>query len=380
MTGWDITRARLGLFAEVMPRAVASARAARAGDNELGIPASAVRPRTVGESAIDELFVAINSVVRDVSSIDDLAADVQRCEAAAAELSALGVHGVNPPQPAPRVLRSSRRRWGPTRYQLVDFHSDVALPGPLAEYEPYLSGVGSARVLAGGGAGRRWLIWVHGAGQGRSDDLFSFRAAHLHSRLGYNVVLPVLPAHGSRKHPNLDYPSFDPLQNVAVTARAVADLRALVSWIGQQDPLDITIGGTSLGGPLAALVAGLEPSIGAVLACVPMLGIHPTLAHHLDRAGERGREAAALLRADSVTAVSSVVDPLAVMPYAPENRRAVIAALNDRVTWVTAAQKLHEHWGGRIDWYAGGHVGHVFSGQVRAATDQFLSVPPHAVE
>ncbi|MFM9378320.1 hypothetical protein [Gordonia sp. VNK21] len=125
---------------------------------------------------------------------------------------------------------------------------------------------------------------------------------------------------GPRTHPNLDYPSFDPLQNVAVTARAVADLRALVSWVGQQDPLDITIGGTS------------------------------------------------------------VVDPLAVMPYAPENRRAVIAALNDRVTWVTAAQKLHEHWGGRIDWYAGGHVGHVFSGQVRAATDQFLSVPPHAVE
>jgi len=373
LSSWDVARARMGLFAEIMPRAVRSAKVASHGDDVRGIPPSLVRPRSVGESALDEFFVAVNSVVRDVSNIDELADDVGRCEAAADELTALGIEGVNPPQPAPRIVAQTRKRWGPTIYQSIDFAAEAQLPGALAQYGPDLGDVFNARVLAGGGAGRRWLIWVHGAGQGRSHDMFSFRAAHLHTQLGYNVVMPVLPAHGARSHPGIDYPSFDPLMNVAVTSRAITDLRALVSWISEQDPLDITIAGTSLGGPLAAVASGLESRIGSVLAVVPMLGVHSTLAHHLDRAGERGRTAAALLRTPAVQAVSSVVDPLAILPQAPPDRRMVIAALNDRVTWVTAAQRLHDFWGGRIHWYPGGHIAHVFSGHVRRATDEFLS-------
>jgi len=373
LTIWDTTVARVGLFANVVPRAVASARAAKNGDERLGIPPSKVGARTVGESAVDELFVALNSVLRDVSEIDDLAAAVQRCDAAAPVLTELGVTGVNRPQPVPTILRRSRKRFTTTVYDHVDFKLDVDLPEPMAAYAPYLDGVSSARVLAHEEPGRRWIIWVHGAGQGRPDDMFSFRAAHLHEKLGYNVVLPVLPAHGARRHPNVAFPGFDPLENIAVTIRAVAEIRALVSWIGAQDPAEVTIAGTSLGGPLAGLVAGLEPSVSSVLALVPMLGVHTTLAHHMDRVGKIGREAAALLRSDSVRAVSSVVDPLAVTPYAEPDRRLVIAALNDRVTWVTAAQKLHHHWGGRIEWYPGGHVGHVFSGRVRELTDEFLA-------
>lgn len=376
LSKWDTTVARVGLFANVMPRAVASARAAARGSDRLGIPPSKVGARTVGESAVDELFVAINSIVRDVSSIDDLASDVARCEEAAPVLTELGVTGVNQPQPVPTILRRTRKRFTTTVYELIDFYQEVNLPGPLAPYAPYLDGVVSARVLAHDEPGRRWIIWVHGAGQGRPDDLFTFRAAHLHEKLGYNVILPVLPAHGTRAHPSVDYPGFDPLENVAVTVRAIAEIRALVAWANSAAPADITIAGTSLGGPLAAMVAGLEPSVSSVLALVPMLGVHSTLAHHMDRAGELGKTAAQLLRSDSVTAVTSVVDPLSVMPYAEPDRRLVIAALNDRVTWVTAAQKLHDHWGGRIEWYPGGHVGHVFSGVVKSLTDEFLSTQP----
>ncbi len=363
----------MGLFANVMPRAVASARSAGRGNSRLGIPPSKIGPRAVGESAVDELFVALNSVMRDVSSIDDLADDVARCEAAAPVLTGLGVTGVNQPQPVPAILRRHRRRFTSTVYESIDYYPTVELPGPLAPYAPYLDGVASARVLAHDEPGRRWIIWVHGAGQGRPDDLFSFRAAHLHEKLGYNVVLPVLPAHGPRRHPSVEYPGFDPLENIAVTVRAIAEIRALVAWAGSADPADITLAGTSLGGPLAAIVAGLEPSVQSVLALVPMLGVHSTLAHHMDRAGKLGRTAAELLRTDSVRAVSSVVDPLSVEPFAAPARRLVIAALNDRVTWVTAAQRLHDHWGGRIEWYPGGHVAHVFSGRVHELTDEFLT-------
>ena len=166
----------------------------------------------------------------------------------------------------------------------------------MAPYAPYLDGVVSARVLAHDEPGRRWIIWVHGAGQGRPDDLFTFRAAHLHEKLGYNVILPVLPAHGTRPTQRR-LPGFDPLENVAVTVRAIAERsgRSSRGRIRPHRPI-ITIAGTSLGGPLAAMVAGLEPSVSSVLALVPMLGVHSTLAHHMDRAGELGKTAAQLFQ------------------------------------------------------------------------------------
>lgn len=54
----------------------------------------------------------------------------------------------------------------------------------------------------------------------------------------------------------------------------------------------------------------------------------------------------------------------------------VVAALNDRVTSVTAAQQLHNHWGGKVHWYSGSHVGHAISGSIRQATDEFLRAAP----
>jgi len=43
---------------------------------------------------------------------------------------------------------------------------------------------------------RPWLVCVHGAEMGRAAlDLALFRAWHLHSDLGLNVVLPVFPLH-----------------------------------------------------------------------------------------------------------------------------------------------------------------------------------------
>ncbi len=81
-----------------------------------------------------------------------------------------------------------------------------------------------------------------------------------------------------------------------------------------------------------------------------------------------------MMRDESVREVASVISPLSVQPIAtPPDRRMVVAALNDRVTWVSAAQQLHEHWGGRIHWYPGSHVGHAISTGIRHATDGFLS-------
>ena len=127
----------------------------------------------------------------------------------------------------------------------------------------------------------------------------------------------------------------------------------------------------SLGGPVAALTAGLDDRVDAVVAMVPMLDAHATIAHHMRRTGARGRTMADLFTDESVAACGSVIDPLALEPHAAPDRRLVVAALGDRMTSVQSAQRLHERWGGHVHWHHGGHIGHLFSGDVRAAVDAF---------
>lgn len=376
MPDWETGRARAELFASVLPRAVLSARNAGRGDPASGIPASPVGVRAVGETVIDEFFIAINSVIRDIPPNDEIERSVGRCAEVAAGFTELGALGMNVDPPIPLILGRDRKLFGTTGFHQIDFSVQPDFPILDPADDPYRDGLTSMRVLSRGGTGRRWLIWVHGAAQGRSDDLYAFRAAHLHKNLGYDVAFPVLPAHGSRRRDKVAYPGLDPLLNVAMTLRAVAEIRSLIGWIAAHDPIDITIAGTSLGGPIAALVASLDKRVSSVLAVVPMLDMHGTLAHHMDRAGSRGRQLAALMRSDAVRAVSSVVDPLSVEPYARSARRMVVAALNDRVTSVTAASRLHDHWGGGVHWYRGSHVGHAISGEIRRAVDDFLRSAP----
>ncbi|MBD0861043.1 alpha/beta hydrolase family protein [Gordonia sp. zg691] len=376
MIDWESGAARLGLFAGVLPRAVGSSRAAGRGDPDAGIPPANCGPRMIGETAVDELFIAINSVIRDIPPIESVEDWVARCADVADEFRRLGPAGVHREPGPPRILSRDRKVFGATSFQHIDYSVDAHMPPSVAALDPYSDGIGSMRVLTRRRAGRRWLIWVHGAAQGRADDLYAFRAAHLYNKLGYDVVFPVLPAHGARRVKTVAYPGFDPLVNTVITIRAIAEIRSLITWIQSHDPADISIAGTSLGGPIAAMVASMDARISSVLAVVPMLEMHATLAHHMERGGSKGQYLATLMRSDPVRAVASITNPLSVQPVAAPERRMVVAALNDRVTSVTAAQQLHQHWGGRIHWYPGSHVGHAISTDIRHATDEFLGEPP----
>jgi len=372
---WETELARVGLFAGVLPRAIGSSAEARRGNPETGIPAAGFGPRLVGETAIDELFIAVNSVIREIPPMEQVEAWVARCGDVADEFARLDPSEVYRDPGAPRILSRDRKIFGTTAFEHIDYSTETRLPDSVANLDPHADGLASVRVMTRRRPGARWLIWVHGAAQGRADDLYAFRAAHLHKKLGYDVVFPVLPAHGPRRISKVAYPGFDPLVNTLITIRAIAEIRSLVSWIAAQDPADITIAGTSLGGPIAAMVASMDPRISSVLAVVPMLDMHATLAHHMARGGSKGRRLAELMRSDEVREVSKVISPLSVEPLPAPDRRMVVAALNDRVTWVSAAQRLHQHWGGRIHWYNGSHVGHAMSPGIRHATDGFLSEP-----
>ncbi|WP_020105628.1 alpha/beta fold hydrolase [Nocardia sp. 348MFTsu5.1] len=374
MTRVESSLTRLGLLAEVMPRAIFSAHSASRRPVSPLIPVSRFGPRTVGESALDELFIAAFSMVRSVPETRQVEEFVRECARVAPTVKALGV-GVNLASTEFSIRQRHRRNIAGMTYDRLDFTCGPVYPIRPGAPEPAADVVATARVLVHPDRGHPWLVWVHGAGQGRIDDLLSLRAAHLYD-LGYNVVFPVLPGHGLRRRRGGLYPSFDVLTNVALTVRAVAEIRSLIGWMSTVDDTAVTVGGISLGGPIAALLAGLEPSVESVMAVVPMLDLHETMAHHLVRGGERGRALADLLRSEPVRDVAAVINPLAVNPFADRRRRLVIAALNDRVTSVAAAERLHAHWDGPVYWYPGGHISGVMAGEVRTVITEFLRPDP----
>jgi pimeloyl-ACP methyl ester carboxylesterase len=118
---------------------------------------------------------------------------------------------------------------------------------------------------------RPWLVLVHGADMGRTFDARILRASRLHERLGVNVIMPVLPAHGPRGHmpkTRTRFPSDDHVANVHGLTQAVWDVRRTIAWVRTQEPTSIGVYGFSLGGGVGSLLACTEPELDAlVLGC-----------------------------------------------------------------------------------------------------------------
>ncbi len=207
---------------------------------------------------------------------------------------------------------------------------------------------------------RPWLVCVHGTEMGRAGiDLAVFRAWYLHEELGLNVVLPVLPMHGPRAR-NLPagavLPGEDVLDDVHATAQAVWDIRSLLSWIRrEQSGAPIGLYGLSLGGFVAALVAGLDEQLTCAILGVPVADLVDLLGRHsgLDRDDPR-RETITL-----AGPIGRMVSPLSMDPKVPMSGRFIYAGLADQVVHPRRQViRLWEHWGRPdIQWYRGGHAG-----------------------
>lgn len=119
---------------------------------------------------------------------------------------------------------------------------------------------------------RPWLVLVHGADMGRSFDARILRAGRLHERLGVNVIMPVLPAHGPRGHTPKSrgrFPSDDHVANIHGLTQAVWDVRRTIAWIREQDPTAIGVYGFSLGGCVGSMLACTETDLDAVVLGCP---------------------------------------------------------------------------------------------------------------
>lgn len=366
-----VTGVTLRRLAGVVPRSMlALVKAARRPKGH-AVPALRVGPKQVGEALFDELLVAAEALRRDSPEPEAVRRDVAATMAAARGLrrtSAKAVLGA-PVAFVPTAHRTARI--GGLAFEELSYVSDPVLPRALRAFGGAHPSV--VRVLQHEET-RPWVVWLHGAEMGRASDLVVFRARRLHERLGFNVAFPVLPRHHLRAGDA--YPGLVPLMNVAATLRAVQDVAAVVRWASSSGQ-PVSLVGVSLGGLVASLTAAVEPAVSRVAAIVPMVGIHETIAHHLDATGGAGRELAALLRSDAVRAVDRLVDPVALTPHAAPGARLVVGAVNDRMAWSAGASALHESWQGRIHWYHGGHVGPLFNKGVRDVVEEFLGDRAH---
>ncbi len=219
---------------------------------------------------------------------------------------------------------------------------------------------------------RPWVVCIHGALMGRGAvDLRLFRARHLHDDLGLNVVLPVLPLHGPRKHRGAAFPGEDVLDNVHAAAQAVWDIRRLIAWIRTQQPdSPIGLNGMSLGGYVSALVASLEDGLTCAVLGVPVADLIDVLGRHAGlREDDPRRRTLALAEP-----LGRMVSPLSLLPRVPMRGRFIYAGVADRLVHPRdQVLRLWELWGRpEIEWYQGGHTGFFRSRPVQDFIDDAL--------
>jgi pimeloyl-ACP methyl ester carboxylesterase len=337
------------------------------------VPASPRGVRQFGEVMLDELVLSGFSLLAPSPAA---VRPLNACTAAAEELSALGIDGAHA-EPKPLRAMSIRQRRLPgfgagLAYERMTFEHDPGLPATLEA-----AGLGGpARAVVHlcrhRDGPRPWLVWVHGAGQGGTEDLLLSRIGRIHHKLGFNVAMPVQPGHGCRRREWPAYPDVDPLGNVAGMMRTVSEVRAVVRW-AQPHATAVVVSGISMGSPVAALVSHLERQVDAVALYTPILGLNAMIARHLARWGPSRDGFRELLGSPEVSKLTSVIDPLSVNPAPPPHRRLIVGAWHDRMAMREPAVALQERWGGRLYWYDGSHVGHIFSRRVRGVTERFLS-------
>ena len=321
----------------------------------------------LGEVALDELALTGMTLTAPPPKT---ARSIGSCAAAGAELAALGLADAHAEPEALQISSVRRRRFGGQSYEQMRFEHDPLLPASLAAEGFGGPATAVVHLCSGGDDRRPWLVWIHGAGQGLPVDLLFSRARWPRDRLGINVALPVQPGCGVRRGAWPDYPTMDPLANIAGMMRAVSEVRALLQWLRPQASA-IAVSGVSMGSPVAGLVSHLEP-VDAVAVYTPIAGLNSMIAAHLGRWGPSVRDTVELLRSDTVERVMSVVDYQSVIPSPPPQRRLIVGAWHDQMADREPALALHQRWGGKLHWHQGSHVGHLFARGVKQASERFL--------
>lgn len=257
-----------------------------------------------------------------------------------------------------------------------EFQADPEMPGASQWQSHEANRTANAWVLRHPGPARPWLLCIHGYRMGDAwVDFQVFNPRYLHQKLGFNLLMPNLPLHGSRKIGRLSgnrYLDGNLLEFVYAQTQALWDLRRWLSWLREsEDSPRIGLYGVSLGGYNTGLVSAYEHGLEFGVALIPAVDLSEILwraipTQHRDYFASRGLNQS--LYQDLLRPVS----PLSRMSLLPPDRRYVVAATADRIVPVGQPALLAEHWGVKPRFYQGSHMSFTSEYEPRAALEEAI--------
>jgi hypothetical protein len=372
-------RRALARASRAVPRTVQFVGTAlRRGEVAASLPAPHLSFGLAAQVAMDEAILAMAMTPRrfphreDYTRVAGELADAEALYTSHGWLAEpLSYHRTPPPLPGADVTTS--RGWATgLGYTRLTWDSGFAPhpgePGGVRweSFEPNRNA--TAAIVRHADGPRPWVIAVHGFCMGFPFmDFQGLHTARLHRELGFNVALPALPLHGPRKVTAVSgapFLSFDLMNAVHGLTQAVWDIRRLIDWIRQQGATSISLYGVSLGAYVVSLLAGIEDDVDAVVAGIPVSDFPGLFDRHSPQ-HIRARGIEHRIMGGVAENVYRVVAPMSFEPAVPRSGRFIFAGYGDRLALPEQAQRLWEHWDQpRISWYAGNHVGYIWSKQV----------------
>ncbi|MDD9944817.1 MAG: hypothetical protein OXU20_27495, partial [Myxococcales bacterium] len=204
---------------------------------------------------------------------------------------------------------------------------------------------------------RPTVVLLHGFLGGFSSlDATMLQAKHFYLG-GMDVVMTVLPLHGPRRESRglkpPRFPGSDPRYTVEGFRQLVFDHQALFDYLLCGQVASLGIGGMSLGGYGAALLATLDPRLRFALLHIPLCSISEFALRTGRMVGtqrEQREQARALGR------VHRPISPSSRPPALPGTRVHIVTGRADEVTGPQQATTLVTHFNAQHHTFSGGHV------------------------
>ncbi|HZP12620.1 MAG TPA: hypothetical protein VFB36_09385 [Nevskiaceae bacterium] len=276
--------------------------------------------------------------------------------------------------PAPLEVSATPRRLFGHDYQALSWRSEFVahadLPGSQHWANQKRNGQCAAWMLKHADGPRPWIVCIHGYRMGHAwMDFGLFPPGWLHERLGLNVLMPVLPAHGPRRigaRSGDFYLDGDLFNVVHAQTQALWDLRSALRWIRAQEPnARIGVLGYSLGGYNASLLGAFEDALDFIVAGIPVIDFASALMRHLPPEHLRYLQAQGLDE-ERYRRILQVISPLVHPARIAPERRYIFAGAGDRVVLPAHPIRLAKHWDVPVQWYQGAHLTFRRAPQVRA--------------
>ncbi|MBP1685131.1 MAG: alpha/beta hydrolase [Deltaproteobacteria bacterium] len=237
------------------------------------------------------------------------------------------------------------------------------------------------------GRARATVLALHGFTSGNPRlDAFLLFAAQCFDH-GLDVALLTLPYHGARTPPEAQFSGerfgFGHVAGVNEAVRqTVYETHMVGGWLREQTGAPVGLLGMSLGGYVAALMAGLTKEWEFIIPMVPPACMGDIAWRFFCRSRHYRAEESPI-SCEQLRAIYRIHSPLTYPRRVDKDRILILAARGDQFVPPEHPHALWQHWGQpAIDWFGGSHTAPFrrrrLISQVLAHTDRFVGRPKRA--